>query len=101
MDSNIIDFLKVMSTFLFRHLIKRPTRLQVGSNPSMLDNIFTNVSNNTNTKSGVLSHDISDHCPIFCISSDVHLVKPKRQVIKRSFSKDNINTFLNDLLSKP
>ena len=89
-----------MSTFLFRHLIKIPTRFQVGSNPSMLDNIFTNVSNNTNIKSGVLSRDIYDHCPIYCTSSDVHLVKPKRPVIKGSLNKDNINTFLKKLLNE-
>ena len=56
MDSNVIDFLNIMSTFLLRHLINRPTRFKVGYNPSMLDNIFTNVSNNTNIKGGVLSH---------------------------------------------
>ena len=37
MDSNEIDFLNVITTFLFRHLIERSTWFQVGSNPSMLD----------------------------------------------------------------
>ena len=99
-DSNATDFLNVMSTFLLRHLIKRPMRYHVGSNPSMLDNIFTNALNNVNIWSCVLTHDISNHCPIFFISSNIRLVKPKRHVINRSFIKDNISTFLNKLLNE-
>ena len=99
LDSNVIDFLNVMSTFCFRHLIKRPTMFQVRSNTSMIDNIFTNASSNTNIKSGVFSRDISVYCPIYCISSDVHLVRPKRLVIKRIFNKNNISTFINKLLN--
>ena len=73
---------------------------QAWSSPLILDNIFLNSSSNANTKSGVLSNYISLLSPIYCIYSIVHLVKPKRLVIKKSYNKDKMNTSQNKLLGE-
>jgi len=51
---------------IFPTIIK-PTRITHSSAP-LIDNLYININNDTNIKSGIILSDISDHLPIFaCI----------------------------------
>ena len=66
----------------------------------LLDNIFTNVFDNK-IKSGVCVSDITDHYPIFQITSSLSIKnRPCRTNYSRSFTQCNMRTFVNriDLL---
>ena len=64
MTDTTTTFLNTMSTFYFKPNILSPTRLNNdGKFTSLIDNIFTNTTNDT--FSGTIVHDISDHLPIF------------------------------------
>ena len=64
MTDTTITFLNTMSTFCFKPHIFSPTRLNNdGKFTSLIDNIFTNTTNDY--FSGTIVYDISDHLPIF------------------------------------
>ena len=70
------------------------------NNYSLLDNIYTNVTQITNTiNSGVFKTDYSDHYSIFCVTDLVISAKKNKFVNKRAFSQKNISNF-NKALNK-
>ena len=75
-------------------LIDRPTRITFHS-ATLLDNIFTNVFDNK-IKSGIFVSDITDHYPIFQITSSLSIKShPDRLKYNRSFSHCNRRSFVN------
>ena len=79
-------------------IISRPTRI-TRSTASLLDNIITNQFDIPVT-SGIIYSDVSDHLPIFQISS----LKPsdgkstkKNVSLRRVMSKENLNAFREEL----
>lgn len=95
-DSKINNFL----TNFFDHnmfpLIDRPTRITSHS-ATLLDNIFTNVFDNK-IKSGICVSDITDHYPIFQITSSLPIkLNPGRITYKRSFTQCNMRSFVNHI----
>ena len=75
-------------------LIDRPTRITLHS-ATLLDNIFTNVFDNK-IKSGIFVSDITDHYPIFQITSLLSIKShPDRLKYNRSFSHCNMRSFVN------
>ena len=54
-------------------LIDRPTRITTYS-ATLLDNIFTNVFDNK-IKSGIFVSDLTDHYPVFQITSSLSIRK--------------------------
>ena len=61
------QFLDTMFSRSFVPLITRPTRI-TSNKATLIDNIFTNDIDNC-AASGLFVTDISDHLPIFCLSS--------------------------------
>ena len=62
----IKDLVDTMYSYYAHPMITVPTRV-TETTATLIDNIFTNVLGKT-MKSGVLSMDIADHCPIFLIT---------------------------------
>ena len=75
-------------------LINRPTRIS-NQSFSLIDNIFTNVTN-YNITSGILINAIIDHLPVFAICT---YLNPNRQ-IKKLYVKNalgNITSLIGNL----
>ena len=64
-NHTVNDFLNLMQSHLFMPLIQHPTRVTETS-ATLIDNIFTNCICFP-VRSGILSTDISDHMPVFCM----------------------------------
>ena len=62
------NFVNSMMASSFIPLINRPTRVTEGT-ATIIDNIFTNSHDISRFLTGILPTDVSDHFPIFCISS--------------------------------
>jgi hypothetical protein len=72
----------------FVQLITRATRIQ-GEHYSLIDHILSNTVN-TNTKSGVLVSDISDHFITFTSPSYTKISRKHPTCTARNFCKQNI-----------
>ena len=60
----------------------------------MLDNIYSNVTQITNTiHSGVFKTDYSDHYSIFCVTDLVIRTRNTKFINKRDFSQKNVSNF--------
>ena len=66
-DNYANTFLNILSLYAFYPSINVPTRITPMSE-TLIDNIFTNSFNKDNN-SVVFTYDITDHLPIFFISS--------------------------------
>ena len=90
---NSNDFLNSMLARGFLPLITWPTRFQNDS-ATLIDHIYTNTSlHNKTFNSGIIPTDISDHFPIFCITSHNRPKTAKKQHPKRSFNKNKTVKF--------
>ena len=65
-NTKIDAFIDLMFSFSFQPLISAPTRI-TSSSATLLDNIFVNTD--LHIKSGILISDVSDHLPVFAITS--------------------------------
>ena len=63
----INDYVNIIYNNSFRPLIDRPTRITTKST-TLIDNILTNV-HSVQTQTGIFYNDITDHLPIFQITS--------------------------------
>ena len=79
-NNNSDKFLNILSSYAFYPCINIPTRVTPVSS-TLIDNIFTNTLEE-NKNSGVFTYDVSDHLPIFLISS---------QLILNNLNKGNTN----------
>ena len=96
---NVNNFQNVFLSYLYTPLIDKPTRVdkKMGTY-SLLDNIYTNVTQITNTiNSGVFKTDYSDHYSIFCVTDLVISAQKKKNFNKRDFSQKNISNFNKSL----
>ena len=72
--------------------ITKPTRVTTNS-ATLIDNIYASASRENKVVSGVLSHDISDHFPIFAFMHNKHENKNKVNYIEyRQFNDKGIET---------
>lgn len=96
--SSIGNFLNMFFSFGFYPLINKPTRLSIDS-ATLLDNIFTN-STYDSIVSGICVSDISDHFPIFSISSIIGS-RSTREVDTKCFARNitptSVASLTNDL----
>ena len=91
------NFLDILSSYGLFPSIKIPTRITPRS-ATLIDNIFTNTSDNENN-SGVISFDVSDHMPIFMISSKLKFknVRKQKKIKVRKENSQNISALNKDL----
>ena len=88
-DNYANTFLNILSSYAFYPSINVPTRITPMSE-TLIDNIFTNSFNKDNN-SGVFTYDVTDHLPIFLISSQLKVNNVKKP-IKKLYRKEDSNT---------
>jgi hypothetical protein len=95
----INGFVNEMHALNFHPTITKPTRFAVGdsnASPSLLDHIWLNFL--TKTTSGILSTDISDHCPTFINIPRLKNDSPdKFKITFHDHSHHNFELFLHEL----
>ena len=98
---NVNNFQNVFLSYFYKPLIDKPTIVDKKSGTyTLLDSIYTNVSQITNTiNSGIFKTDYSDHYSIFCFTDLVISAQKNTFVNLRDFSPKNISTF-NKALNK-
>ena len=85
-DNYANTFLNILSSYAFYPSINVPTRITPMSQ-TLIDNIFTNSFNKDNN-SGVFTYDVTDHLPIFLISSQLKVNNVKKPV-KKLYRKED------------
>ena len=80
-------------------LINIPTRFADNCKSSLLDHIYTNLTNKNN-QSGVCIFEISDHLQIFFIAKNVKCFSNNRTKFIRSLKNFNSENFVIDLQNK-
>ena len=94
------DHIDIMLSNSLIPTITKPTRV-TQKTCSLIDNIFVNnFSDGSNSISGILYCDVSDHFPVFHIDYSDHVVLPRRSFIKRVYSQENITKFFSMLSDK-
>ena len=83
------NFLNILSSYGFYPSINVATRITQNS-ATLIDNIFTNSSDKKNN-SGVFTYDITDHLPIFLISSHLKANNIEKKP-KKTYRKEDLNT---------
>ena len=75
-ESNLLtsSFLDLIFSLNYMPLINKPTRV-TNSTATIIDNIFSNNYQNTESFNGILVSDISDHYPVFHICLEPNTVK--------------------------
>ena len=107
-----IDLLKMQERLLFREYFENiiayglfptltlPTRVTDRS-ATLIDNIFSNVSDNRQHFSGILITNLSDHFPCFYqIKSNRRYNKSNKFIFCRNFNQENICKLYHNLESK-
>ena len=91
-------FTDCMLSFSFHPLIDAPTRITTSS-ATLLDNIFVNTD--MNLKSGILITDLSDHLPVFAITSSSFSIidNADQSFTMRSINNDTINNFCTQIMN--
>ena len=81
-------------------VIKKPTRI-TKTNATLIEHILTNDFVNTNSSRGIETSDISDHFPIFLITSAQFFnnIQNKTTVKKREINKKSKQYFM-EILNK-
>ena len=85
-NRGVLYFLDTMYAIGLYPLIDRPTLIS-NQSFSLIDNIFTNVTN-YNITSGILINDITDHLPVFAICRPTY-PNPNSQ-IKKLYTKNGL-----------
>ena len=87
-------YLDMIYSFDLLPVITKPTRI-TSHTATLIDHIYTNTVNRLT--SGIVTVDISDHLPVFCMV-DTPLKKQNRQnMYARDYSKFNTESYLNDI----
>ena len=91
------EFLDGLYSHLFFPLITLPSRI-TSHTASLIDNIFSNHVEHSYLRSGPLITDISDHLPIFSISSDyIRTNQRQESLFVRDKREQNILNFLDEV----
>ena len=61
------EFIELLFSYSFLPSINKPTRI-TSSSATIIDNIFFNNLHSKSITAGILATDVSDHCPVFCLS---------------------------------
>ena len=95
-NNKVKNYTNMLTSVGCNSLINSPTRYSSNCTPSLLDHIYTNISNLRKT-SGICLYDISHHLPTFLnIDNFQHSIKNKT-VYRRSMKHFNLEHFIADL----
>ena len=98
---HVVNFLSIMQSLNFLPTITKPTRFPIDDqpgNPSLLDHIWFNSICKYCT--GILSIDITDHCPTFI---KICIAVPPKEKVKLEFrqhSAVNVENFIGRLMNR-
>ena len=99
LHSETSNFLDIISSNLFVPHIIHPTRITSHSK-TLIDNIFSNVTNFAQGKSGNITLSLSDHLAQFLlIPLDIKFIPKQMHTFKQDFSNFDRENFILDLLS--
>ena len=91
------EFLELLFSFSFFPTINKPTRI-TSTSATIIDNIFMNNLHSQSITAGILASDVSDHCPVFCISPFSILThETDKYITKRIFNECNKARFVEIL----
>lgn len=90
------EFLETMYSFGLFPLINKPTRVNI-TTATLIDNIFTNNVISNDIVNGIFFVEISDHFPVFSITSHVQQNDSEPKIKSRDHSKRNIDKFTAEL----
>ena len=94
------DHIDIMLSNSLIPTITKPTRV-TSKTCSLIDNIFVNnFTDGSNSLSGILYCDVSDHFPVFHIDYSDSVVLPRKTFVRRVYSQENINKFFSMLTDK-
>ena len=93
-NRNTDEFNDMMTEHHFYPMVNKPTRV-TDNTASIVDNIYSDSM--IAAKIGILSCDISDHFPIFCIFNNLSIKTEKPTITKRKLNKTNMKK-LNEAL---
>lgn len=88
------NYINMLYSNNFYPIITKPTRITSHS-ATLIDHIYTN-SSNFDLMSGILTLDITDHLPVFCLVSN-NTKKEKTSIYYRDYSQFNKEQYLYDL----
>ena len=83
-NKNTVEFNDIMAEHHMYPMVNKPTRVTDNS-ASIVDNIYSDAM--IAAKTGILSCDISDHFPIFCIFNNLSINTEKPTITKESLIK--------------
>ena len=94
------DFVDIMFSHFFFPAITKSTRVTEKS-ATLIDNIFHNCySEVSNSFSGILYTDVSDHFPVYHIDYSVSVCSKRKTLKKRIFSVTNMERFTSAMSEK-
>ena len=99
--SNYSDtFININSLYGLQNLIKIPTRRITNRSSTLIDNIFSNISN-VKCQSGTICTDITDHLPSFSFLKNVNFHNTSQSSPKyfRKIAKEGIDSLQKELYS--
>lgn len=93
-NSKINDYINAVHSEGCNNIINKPTRI-TESSATLIDHIYTNITDKI-TNRGILTFDISDHLPTFCLTDLKTTKKQEKKLIRdmKNFDKTN---FLEDV----
>ena len=99
--THVLDFVHLMNSFHFLPCIQKPTRFATSDSiePTLLDHIWISDLK-YNYTSGIITHDITDHLPVFInlnISSKSRSDLDKIKITFRCINEENRIRFSNEL----
>ena len=97
-NTKVNDYLNVTLQNFFIPLINKPTRV-TKANATLIDHILTNDFLDTASSTGIVKSDISDHFPIFLITSAQYLdnIQNKTIIRKREINEKSRQYFMEIL----
>uniref|UniRef100_A0A3B3C2G3 Reverse transcriptase domain-containing protein n=1 Tax=Oryzias melastigma TaxID=30732 RepID=A0A3B3C2G3_ORYME len=96
----ITEFINTMYSMCLYPTITKPSRITRNS-ATLIDNIFTN-SIESETTSGLLINDVSDHLPIFMVKKKVTKIHNELRTVKihRKKNHETLNKFKHELMEQ-
>ena len=91
-----LDYINALTSIGCKMTVRNPTRFANNYSPSLLNHVYTNISNK-NTSNGVSMFEISDHLPIFFLLKQSKCDVKK---YKRCMKNFILEEFLNELKNK-
>ena len=92
---NIGNYLNALYSEGCNNVINKPTRI-TESSATLLNHMYTNTTNSI-TNRGILTYEISDHLPTFCILAKRLLYCAPEKIMIGDLKKFNRDNFLDDI----